>query len=379
MVDRLMKLVMLLVTIAILACAKGEAEREAEQRQQAIPVRVQANGTIRLSDADRRTLALEVAAAQQGSLPQAADRIGVVQNAVGSEIDVAAPVSGRIVRGPAVTAGGTVAAGMLLMTIAPTFDAAERASLSVQAADLEGQIQQTERELVAKNAEAARLRELRGERIVSATKEQAAEADAASARAKLEALRRQRVAQANATTANADVRAPASGTVAEIAGAIGAEVHHGDTVARIVRSGDRVIDVGVAPDEPAGSGYLVLVDGSWTPATFVNRGAEVGADGLRHDRIAIDDPQLLPGSTVSVRILRSGSGVIVPESAIVSTAGGDVLFVQLAADTFAPRSVHVAERAQGLARIDRGINPGELVVIRGGMELYGERVRPLLQ
>lgn len=375
---------MLLATVVagltIVGCAKSEAQREAEARQQATPVRLEANGSIRLSEADRRTLGLQVATAQQGGLPQAAaDRVGVVQTPVGSEVDIPAPASGRIVRGPTVTAGTTVTSGTLLMTIAPTFDAAEAASLAVQAADLDGQIRQIERELVAKDAEAARLRQLRQERIVSAAKEQAAVADAQSTRAKLDALRRQRAAQTKATTATLDVRAPASGTVAEIVGATGAAVHHGDTIVRILRTGERLVDVGVATDEPVGSGYVVLIDGSWAPARFVSRGASVGPDGLRHDRVALNNPLLLPGSTVSVRVLRAAAGTVIPESAVVSTAHGDLVFVQQSLDSFAPRNVRVADRARGLVRVDQGLEPGEVVVVRGAMELYGERMRPSLQ
>jgi hypothetical protein len=157
-------------------------------------------------------------------------------------------------------------------------------------------------------------------------------------------------------------------------------VHHGDTIARILRAGERLIDVGVAADELAGSGYVVLLNGSWVAGRLVSRGAVVSSDGLRHDRITVDNPLLLPGATVSVRVLRTdGGGVVIAESAVVATAHGDLVFVQLSADTFTPRSVHVADRAQALVRIDQGVNPGEIVVVRGAMELYGETMRPSLQ
>ena len=376
------RLLVVLIFVGTLtaACAKSEAQREAEARKAATPARLEANGSIRLSDADRKTLDLQVVPAHEGNLPHSADRVGIVQTPVGAEVDVAAPASGRIVRGPTVSAGTTVGSGTVLMTIAPTFDAAQRAGLAVQAADLDGRIRQIERQLPAKDAESARLRVLRGERIVSATKQQAAEADAQSAHAELDSLRRQRAAQASATTANLDVRSPVSGTVAEILGATGAEVHYGDTIARILRAGQRLIDIGVAPDEPAGSGYLVLIDGSWLPGQLVSRGAVAGSDGLRHDKIAVDNPLLLPGATVSVRILRAGTGgVVIPEAAVVPTPRGDIVFVQQSSDSFAARNIHVADRAQGLVRVDQGLITGDRVVARGAMELYGERMRPLLQ
>jgi hypothetical protein len=73
------RIVVLLATFVLNACAKSEAEREAEARRQATPVRALPNGTIRLADADRRNLGLELGVAQQGDLPQSADRIGIVQ------------------------------------------------------------------------------------------------------------------------------------------------------------------------------------------------------------------------------------------------------------------------------------------------------------
>lgn len=383
MSNRTLNTALLVAVLPLLvACTKSEAEQEAAARKAATPIRVEQDGSIRLTAADRAALNLEVAPATAGALGAGTLRFGKVQTAATDDVFVAAPVSGKI-SGAAAVAGSAVTAGTVLASIVPSFDASERVTLGVQAAHIDGQIAELEEEIYAKDAEAARIRQLAHERIVSVEREQTADADAAAAHAKLDALRREREAQRQNTFQVAAVRAPISGTLAEVHATSGSAVHRGDLLARIVRPGDRFVDLPVGANEPVGDRYAVLAAGVWLPARFVSRGAAIEPDGFRHDRVAIQGAAattLLPGSMISVRVSRGAStGIIVPDSAVVPTSRGDLVYVQRTPDTFQARVVHVAERTKTSVRIDQGLAPGEIIVVRGVMGLYGESIRSALE
>jgi len=372
---------LLLCGMPLVCCSKSEAEHEAAARRAATPVRVEHDGSIKLTAADRAALNLEVAPVAAGTLGAGTLRFGKVQSAATDEFIVTAPVSGKI-SGASAVAGSAVTAGTILASIVPSFDASERVTLGVQAADIEGQIAQLEKEIHAKDAEAARTRQLGNERIVSIAREQTAAADAAAAHAKLDALRREQEAQRQNTARVAAIRAPIGGALAEVHATSGSAVHQGDVLARIVRPGDRFIDLPIGANEPVGDTYAVLAAGLWLPARLVSRGVAIDPDGFRHDRVAVQGAAttLLPGSTISVRISRGASiGIIVPDSAIVPSSRGDLVYVQRTSDSFQSRLVHVAERTDTSARIDQGLAPGEIIVVRGVMGLYGESVRSALE
>lgn len=371
-----------LIALFLPSCSKSEAEQEAAARRAATPIRAQRDGSIRLSVSDKAALNLEVAAVKEGTLRAGTLRFGKVQTAAADEVILAAPVSGRIST-TSLIAGRTAAAGMTLASIVPTFDASERVTLGVQGADIDGQIAQLHEEVRTKDAEALRTRQLSRERIVSAMTEEIAAAGAAAAHAKLDALERQRASQRTNSRQVATVRAPITGTLTDVHATEGSIVRQGETLARIVRPGERFIDLPVGASEATGDDYAVLSAGGWLPARLVSRGAAVEADGFRHDRIAVQNPvatSLLPGAIISVRISRGpATGPIIPESALVPASRGDLVYVQRGADTFEARVVHVAARTDAFVRIDSGLAPGEVVVVRGAMGLYGETLRPALE
>lgn len=371
------------VALVMTGCMPSEAEQEAAARKAATPVRVQPDGSIRLSAADRAVLNLAVASVSAGTLSAGTLRYGKVQTAVGDDVIVAAPVSGRVSTAEGVVTGAEVTAGTLLASVVPSFDASERVTLGVQAADIEGQIAQLEKEIKAKDAEAARTHQLGRERIVSVAREQNAAADAAAAHAKLDALRRERQAQRSSVQQAAVVRAPIGGTLAELHAAAGSVVHQGDMLARIVRPGARFVDLPVSANETSGDRYSVFAGDAWVPARLRSRGAAVDADGFRHDRVELSGPAaatLLPGSTIAVRVSRGAvAGIIIPDTALVPTSHGDLVYIQRGPDTFQPRAVHVAERSDSTVRVDQGLVVGDAIVVRGAMGLYGESVRSALE
>ena len=67
------------LAIAIAACGDSEQEREEAAMASAVPHRLQADGTIVLSDADRKALDLTIEPAIDGVLPNTAIRFGEVR------------------------------------------------------------------------------------------------------------------------------------------------------------------------------------------------------------------------------------------------------------------------------------------------------------
>ena len=190
--------VALIFVAATLSGCGGESEatREAAAMKAATPNRVQPDGSIRLTDADRGALGLTVEAAPKGELPNATLRFGRVVSPPANEAQVVSPVTGRITSPPRVQLGASVAAAAVLLEVEPTLDVADRISVGTQAAQRLGDIDAAQRELAKADAEAARAREL-SPQVVRAAQLQQAETAAGTARAKLDGLQGARSAETN--------------------------------------------------------------------------------------------------------------------------------------------------------------------------------------
>lgn len=363
-------------------CAESESAREAEAMQAATPNRLQPDGSIRLTDADRAALGLEVQTAAEADLPESTLQFGRVISPPGNEALVVSPVTGRITRPPRVQIGQTVAAGALLLEVEPNLDVAERISVGTQAAQRQGEIEAAEEELAKAEADLARARAL-SPQVVSAAEVQQAETAVAVARARLDGLQRARTAEATARTQLVPVAAPISGVLADLTATVGALVNRGDVLARLVRPGPVWIDVSVPPDARVGDRYEVITDSGPLPARLLARGRLADVGGTRTDRLLVDLPAaslLTPGASVAVRIAQGTMrGIVLPEAALVPGVESDIVFVEREPGRFTAQPVHVATRFGGQVRLSGGLKPGERVVIRGGMALQGERERSQLR
>jgi cobalt-zinc-cadmium efflux system membrane fusion protein len=371
--------------MAVLAAACGgesEATREAEAMRAAAPTRLQADGSLRLTDQDRAALGLVLQPAAEADLPNSTMRYGHITSPPANQANVVSPVTGQITRPPRVQLGASVATGTPLLEVEPELDVPERVSVGTQAAQREGEIEAAQRELVRAEGDATRARAL-SPQVVSAAELQQAETAAATARAKLGGLVAARAADTSARAQIVSVKAPITGTVAEITATVGSLVNRGDVLARIVRPGPVWVDVSVPPDDAVGDRYEVVLGTTILPARLVARGRLTEVGGARVDRLEIDTTNastLTPGRTVSVRVGHGvARGVVVPESAIVPGVETDTVFVETMAGTFAPRPVQVATRFGGQVRLASGLKPGDRVVVRGGMALQGELVRNQLR
>lgn len=374
---------LLLAALLLTACTESEAEREERAMAAAVPQRLQADGTVHLSEADRTALDLRVEEVAQGTLPDARVRLGRVLARPGDEALLVAPVSARITSVAAIAIGSDVANGATLVEVIPVLAAGETVSLNVQTAELEGQLRGAERELVLREATAARARELSTSVIISTQAREEAETAVETTRARVEALRRARAMQLSGGASQLALRAPIAGRLVALDVALGAVVRPGDVLARVLRGGSRWVDVSVSPDDPVGASYEVQVGGGFIPARLVTRGSFVGPGGTRRDRLEVDAAQaaaLLPGATISVRVgVGESSGVLVPESALVPGVGSDVVYVETAPGIFAPHAVRVAARFGGRARLASGLAAGTRVVTQGAMSLRGESLRSELR
>ena len=376
-----------LVVFTTLAGAAGcggesEATREAAAMKAASPSRLQADGSIRLTDADRAALALMVQPAADEELPNATLRFGRVISPPAAEAQVVAPVTGRLNSPAQVQLGATVTAGVLLLEIQPTLDVADRISVGTQAAQRQGDIDAAEHELAKAEAEAARARAL-SPQVVSAAQLQQAETSVATARAKLDGLQGARTAETTARMQMVPVTATIAGTVADLTVTVGSLVNRGDVLARIVKSGPLWLDLSVPPDDPIGDRYELVTPAGTIPARLLSRGRLADFGGTRTDRLAIDATgasALTPGAAVSVRVGHGGTrGIVIPESALVPGVETDTVFVEVSPGAFAPRPVHVAARFAGHVRLASGLKAGDAVVVRGAMALQGELVRNQLR
>lgn len=374
--------VVVLLAIGAFGCGESESAREAKAMQGAVPKRLRPDGSIQLTAEDKTALGLVVSAATEGDLPDSALRFGRVLSTAADQGQVVSPVTGRVLRAPAVQLGATVRAGSTLVEIMPVLDTPDRIAVGTQSAEREAQIEATERDLAKAEADAARARTL-SPQIVSAAKLQEAETLVATTRARIEGLRNARTASAQAQTRLVQVTAPMGGTVSALNVAVGALVTRGEVLAEIVTGGPLWIDLSVPPDDPASDRYEVSTSTGPVPARLLARGRVIDADGTRHDRLVLEPPtptMLRPGSTVSVQVARNASrGIVLPAAALVPGVDGDTVFVETSPGIFTARPVQVVARFSGQVRRSSGIKSGDLVVVQGAMGLQGERLRSQLR
>jgi cobalt-zinc-cadmium efflux system membrane fusion protein len=371
----------LALALAAAVCA-GCGGRDRDEDERRPPSRVQ-GGAIVLDERSRAALDLVVAAATEADLPEVRIRYGKVVARPGDELLIASPITGRVAQieraiGDRVTAGAEIA------RISPSLGAAERASLGVQNADITAQVTQAQEEARLREAEVARASELVRDGIVSQARLQEAEAAVATAHARLQAARQGLAAQAGAVGRALPLVTTADGTLAALEVVLGEGVEAGRPIARVLRAGPRRIDLSVHAADPAASSYEAQIGGQtgdrWFPARLVTRSIAVGDDGNRHDVLELDaGAQPLIGEVVAVRLATAPArGPVVPESAVLTSAGGDVVYVESQHGRFEARVVQVAARLGGRARISAGLKPGDRVVVRGAAALRGEALRSAL-
>lgn len=364
--------------LAMTMCLQGcGRDPDTEEHQQGTP-HVKGRAVV-LDDRSRAALQLAVAPASDGELPDARIRYGRVIPRPGDEIAITSPMAGRITEVVHMV-GDRVTAHTELVKVAPVLGVPERAALGVQGAELAAQVTQAEHELALRETELARAQELARDGIVSQAKLQEAQTAAANANAHLAAARQGRDVHVGAIGRVVTLTAPADGTLVANDAMVGGAVALGQDVARILRVGPRRVDLATSPNDPVANAYEVQVGDTWLPARLLAHGMTTLDDGNRHDVLELDgSAEPLLGSTVAVRLAnRSVRGVVVPDAAVLPSAGGDIIYVERQHGVFEARVVRIAARFGGRLRLASGLSPGESVVVRGASALRGEALRTLL-
>lgn len=99
-------------------------------------------------------------------------------------------------------------------------------------------------------------------------------------------------------------------------------------------------------------------------------------------RVVLDNGfgNLRPGMYADVLLeVDRGEGLAVPDDAILDTGRRQVVFVAEGGGRFVPREVTVGDRAEGLAQVLEGLEPGDQVVVKAAFLLDSEsRIRAAL-
>ena len=175
-----------LLALALLAPAcRGFGEEESRL----IIHRVDASGTITLSDDEISALDLRSEPSREGSAVQEHLRFGTVGVPPGDDVLVVAPVSGRLVEVRS-QLGAEVSAGDELLILSPTTDTASGADLSLRAARMEAELAGSAARVRAAEADQLRISQLVQDGLATPAEAARAEAALATERSLADGLRR---------------------------------------------------------------------------------------------------------------------------------------------------------------------------------------------
>jgi membrane fusion protein (multidrug efflux system) len=106
------------------------------------------------------------------------------------------------------------------------------------------------------------------------------------------------------------------------------------------------------------------------------------ATGTQAFRVEFPNPQrwLLPGQFVRVRLLglTRDSAIVIPQRAVLQAMGRQTVYVIAAGDTVRPRDVVASAWTGDQWMIERGLTPGDRVVVDGVQKVFpGMKVLPV--
>ena len=302
---------------------------------------------------------------------------GEVRPRSGGEVQVTAPISGRIStssRLPVI--GAAVERGQELASLVPFTPApGDRPALDYGIAEANAAL-----DLAHRNRE--RTEQLLAAGAVAAKRLDEARAAEATAAARF-ASAKERLAQYESSR-RADgggpqflLRAPIAGVIAEVRGSPGANVERGNELLRIVAI-DSVYVVANVPE--ADSHRLARLAGAEIEAAGMTRPlparrliskSSIIEPQSRTLSVIYDVPNpgrtLAIGESVFVRLFLNGKirAVTVPESAVVDDGGRPVVFIQHEGESFSRRPVQLGIKESDRLQVTEGVKAGERVVTRG--------------
>ncbi len=227
----------------------------------------------------------------------------------------------------------------------------------------------------------AREQYLYKERVSARVELEAAQAEAATAAA--EARRAQVAAGAANVTRDGRgviVASPISGRVTAEAVSLGAFVQPETELYRVADASKIQIEAAITPADaqrvsPGDKGVVELPDGRSVEARV--RAVTPTLSGETRSATAVLDVRagLQPGLAVRVRLLPARGtrtkAIVVPEDAVQSLEGRDVVFVRTA-QGFRAAAVRLGQRSAGRVEILSGLNAGETIATRNAFLLKAE-------
>lgn len=355
--------------LAASACNLG-TEDEAK-----VPLRsrIDGDGNVVLQPAERQAIGLSTIAVAEGTVTTANLRFGQVVARPEEEELVIAPVTSRV-RSAIARAGTAVQKGDALIELEPVLDIASRASLEVQRHQLQGQLQGARATVLARQVDLERLNALVPTRLATPAQRADAEAQLRVEEGRVDGLAQALSAIERSCSDSLKLCAQTAGVLAAITTEVGASATQGTIVARILREGPRWIDIAARAEDQIGDAYRLPASPD-APIRLLNKGAIVHRDGARHDRLQCEPVggSLLPGTTVAVEVLHTHEGLLLPSEAVVRHEGEQIVFVEIRANCFAPRTVKGIATDGKTVAISTGLARGERVVTLGSLHLLAER------
>ncbi|MBI4456944.1 MAG: efflux RND transporter periplasmic adaptor subunit [Acidobacteria bacterium] len=357
----------------------GEVKVFASEKEISIQEEKPKEETITFLKEQQWSLDFATERAAERELRESLTVTGEVRPRSGGEVNVTAPIGGRITADSRLPIAGTlVSRGQAVAAITPLPPApGDRASLelaiseAIIALDLaKRDRQRTERLLTAGAIPARRVEDARAAEATAGARLQ-------TAQQKLRGYEASRQAEASGSEGTFTLRAPISGIVVELKTSGGSNVSPGDPLIRIVAI-DPVYLVGSVPETEVPrirrlTGAEVEIPGDSRPvqvSRLISKSNFIDPQSRTLGVIyEVQNPAraLAIGQSVSLRLFLSGRerAISVPESAIVDDAGLPVVFVQLEGEAFARRTVTLGVRESGYVQVLEGVRLGEWIVTRG--------------
>jgi membrane fusion protein (multidrug efflux system) len=271
-----------------------------------------------------------------------------------------------------------------------------------QLANSEAQLASAQANLARANQDVERYKPLVAENAVSRQVYDNAVAAAQQAQAQVQATRAG-IAESSLGVEYATVRAPLTGRIGASQVFEGSLVSAGTTLLATLSKDDpawvtfsisesdflavmkRFGGREPAPDDPARRVRLFLADGSEYPEAGIINFEDRGIDpktGTYALRATFPNPRHVLRPGLFARIRASGesraNALVVPDRAVVEQLGRYFVTVVGAGDKAEPRPVTLGPRSGGLVVVERGLKPGDVVIVEGALKARaGAALKPV--
>ncbi len=308
------------------------------------------------------------------------DRVTAVGEIVATHhAELAAEIDGRVTE-LVIEEGAAVEAGQSILLLDPARRRLELDRAEARVAEEEAQVENDRRRL-------ARQRELSAQKIASESSLDEAETALRLAEAKLTAARAALGVERRALR-EATVRAPFDGLVVERKVSLGEYVRMGEPLVEIVSLDPIEVEFRVA--EVDSSFVRLGQDVDVTVAPYPDRVFHATVTVIsptidRHSRTlrvkaALDNTERLlrPGLFARADLgLDTREGVaLIPSEAVLQRVDGSIVFVLEDGQRVRRRVVDIASFQEGHVAIENGLEPGDVIVVRGHADLIdGQAVR----